>query len=138
MRAALLLFPLLAVSCGTGETNTPATPARLKLVEQADGVLRSTLEEPAAAVLLRSGSGDPESDTLPWDAWRIATDAKDAFHEEPGFLELAADGSRLTLSGRRGFVYRVVSVEPSTCYRFAVRARAEDLAFAPLPPDAEE
>ncbi|HED63930.1 MAG TPA: hypothetical protein ENJ09_00080 [Planctomycetes bacterium] len=133
-------LPLLAIAavflpaCG-GDSSTAPPAWKVKLADHAQAVLVDTTNAPVPTRVLACDEGGPAE---AWEVWRSATDPGNAFHDEPGVLERSVDEGVLTLSGKRGFVYTIASVEPSTCYRFRVRARARDLEFAPLPPGTDD
>ena len=126
---ALTLAVLEVAGCGAADGNSPA---RIKLVEVGPGELCSSGVGGPARVEFAEDFAEGRS------GWHVLTDPEHPLEPRPDMLvaETRAEGEQsfLTLSGRRGALYRVVPLEPATCYEFSalVRARAVEPASEPF------
>ncbi len=129
-RTSLVAVLLAACVGACGDKPEPRTNARVRLFESTEGELVPAQTRAAGEVLFADDFADGIG------TWTLATDAAHPLQLENGILsvESGSDGSGafLTLAGRRGSVFRIVEVEPASCYLFTARVRAHDIV-APEP-----
>ncbi len=119
--APLTSLALLLACCGNGSNHQPSAAARVRLAEVHSGeLLRAPAEEEKSILAEDFGAGIAD--------WHAATDPVNLIAVEPGLLGASIeeeDGeSLLALRGRRGALYRIVSIEPGACYEFSASSRA--------------
>ena len=127
-RSLSLCAAVLLAACSPSppDPSTPARAWRTKLVDQAQASWSTSRKDPRP-VDLEIGNFE---DGLRQGVWRLASDSKNPLRTEDGVLAAEAEGDALTLAGTRGLAYRIVEVEPATCYRFEATAEARALELS--------
>ena len=112
-----------------GRPDRPEGPARLKLTELVAGEARRAPVEEEDETILR------EDFSRGLDGWRAASNAERPLEGNTGTLGVHTQEGEpgLKLSSSGGVLYRVVPVEPATCYEFSARVLARGLEPTAVP-----